>query len=138
GHSYGTDFVYDEMLVTGAGERGEAMANAVAADKSLGSDSGPKPGEGPSREEREAGFYDVLFLGMDAEGHPLRVAVQGDRDPGYGSTSKMIAEAAVCLLQDATSTPGGIWTPAPALGQALIDRLQANAGLTFSVEAEPY
>ena len=138
GHRYGADFVYDEMLVTGAGERGEAMANAVAADKSLGSDSGPKPGEGPSREEREAGFYDVLFLGVGAEGHPLRVAVQGDRDPGYGSTSKMIAEAAVCLLQDATSTPGGIWTPAPALGQALIDRLQANAGLTFSVEAEPY
>jgi len=137
GHRYGADFVYDEMLVTGTGEKGEAMANAVAADKSLGSDNGPKPGEGPSREEREAGFYDVLFLGEDAEGHQLRVAVQGDRDPGYGSTSKMIAEAAVCLLQDATSTPGGIWTTAPALGQALIDRLQANAGLTFSLEAEP-
>ena len=134
GHSYGADFVYDEMLVTGAGEKGEAIANAVAADKSLGSDSGPKPGEGPSREERDAGFYDVLFLGEDAEGNHLRVAVKGDRDPGYGSTSKMIAEAAVCLLQDATSTPGGIWTPAPALGQALIDRLQAHAGLTFSVE----
>jgi len=134
GHRYGPDFVYDEMLVTGTGEKGEAMANAVAADKSLGSDSGPRPGEGPSREEREAGFYDVLFLGIDAEGHQLRVAVQGDRDPGYGSTSKMIAEAAVCLLQDATSTPGGIWTTAPALGQALIDRLQAHAGLTFAVE----
>lgn len=134
GHRYGPDFVYDEMLVTGTGEKGEAMANAVAADKSLGSDSGPRPGEGPSREEREAGFYDVLFLGMDAEGHQLRVAVKGDRDPGYGSTSKMIAEAAVCLLQDATSTPGGIWTTAPALGQALIDRLQAHAGLTFAVE----
>ncbi|RID98666.1 saccharopine dehydrogenase family protein [Simplicispira hankyongi] len=134
GHRYGPDFVYDEMLVTGTGEKGEAMANAVAADKSLGSDSGPRPGEGPSPEEREAGFYDVLFLGMDAEGHQLRVAVQGDRDPGYGSTSKMIAEAAVCLLQDATSTPGGIWTTAPALGQALIDRLQAHAGLTFAVE----
>ena len=138
GHRYGADFVYDEMLVTGAGEKGEAMAKAAAADKSLGSDSGPKPGEGPPREEREAGFYDVLFLGEDAGGHPLRVAVKGDRDPGYGSTSKMIAEAAVCLLQDAASTPGGIWTPAPALGQALIDRLQAHAGLTFSVEAAPH
>jgi len=136
GHRYGPDFVYDEMLVTGTGEKGEAMANAVAADKSLGSDSGPRPGEGPSREEREAGFYDVLFLGIDAEGHQLHVAVQGDRDPGYGSTSKMIAEAAVCLLQDATSTPGGIWTTAPALGQALIDRLQAHAGLTFAVEPD--
>jgi short subunit dehydrogenase-like uncharacterized protein len=75
----------------------------------------------------------VLFLGEDAQGHRLRVAVTGDRDPGYGSTSKMIAEAAVCLLEN-RSTPGGIWTTAPALGQALIDRLQANAGLTFSVE----
>jgi len=133
GHAYGQDFVYDEMLVTGPGAKGEAFANAVASDKSLGSDSGPKPGEGPSREEREAGHYDVLFLGEDAQGHRLRVAVTGDRDPGYGSTSKMITEAAVCLLEN-RSTPGGIWTTAPALGQALIDRLQANAGLTFSVE----
>jgi len=134
GHAYGADFVYDEMLVTGPGAKGEAFANAVAADKSLGSDSGPKPGEGPSREEREAGHYDVLFLGEDAAGHRLRVAVTGDRDPGYGSTSKMISEAAVCLLEN-RSTPGGIWTTAPALGQALIERLRANAGLTFAVEA---
>ena len=135
GHAYGADFVYDEMLVTGPGEKGEAVANAVASDKSLGSDKGPKPGEGPSRAEREAGHYDVLFLGEDAAGHRLRVAVTGDRDPGYGSTSKMITEAAVCLLEN-RSTPGGIWTTAPALGQALIERLQANAGLAFTVEAE--
>ncbi|WCT24979.1 saccharopine dehydrogenase family protein [Acidovorax temperans] len=134
-HAYGTDFVYDEMLVTGPGEKGEAIANAVAGDKSLGSDQGPKPGEGPSREERENGFYDVLFLGTDNEGHSLRVGVKGDRDPGYGSTSKMIAEAAVCLLQDAATTPGGIWTTAPALGDKLIARLQANAGLGFAVES---
>lgn len=133
GHAYGADFVYDEMLVTGPGEKGEAFAYAVASDKSLGSDKGPKPGEGPSREEREAGFYDVLFLGEDAQGHRLGVSVKGDRDPGYGSTSKMITEAAVCLLEN-RSTPGGIWTTAPALGQALINRLQAHAGLTFTVE----
>ena len=135
GHAYGRDFVYDEMLVTGPGAKGEAIANAVAGDKSLGSDTGPKPGEGPSREERENGFYDVLFLGTDAAGNTLRVGVKGDRDPGYGSTSKMITEAAVCLLAN-RSTPGGIWTTAPALGQALIDRLQANAGLTFAVETD--
>ncbi|MDP2771381.1 MAG: saccharopine dehydrogenase NADP-binding domain-containing protein [Giesbergeria sp.] len=134
-HAYGQDFVYDEMLITGPGEKGEAIANAVAGDKSLGSDKGPKPGEGPSREERENGFYDVLFLGQDAAGNTLRVGVKGDRDPGYGSTSKMITEAAVCLLEN-RSTPGGIWTTAPALGQALIDQLQANAGLTFAVEAD--
>lgn len=136
GHAYGADFVYDEMMVTGAGEKGEALANAVAADKSLGADDGPKPGEGPSREERESGFYDVLFIGTDAAGHSLRVGVKGDRDPGYGSTSKMITEAAVCLLQDAPDTPGGIWTTAPAMGNALIARLKANAGLSFTVEEQ--
>ena len=135
-HAYGTDFVYDEMLITGHGEKGEAIANAVAGDKSLGSDKGPKPGEGPSREERDNGFYDVSFLGTDAAGNTLRVGVKGDRDPGYGSTSKMIAEAAVCMLQDAPKTKGGIWTTAPAMGAALIARLEANAGLTFAVEPQ--
>lgn len=134
-HAWGQDFVYDEMLVTGAGEKGEAIANAVAADKSMGGEGGPKPGEGPSREEREAGFYDLLFVGSNARGDMLRVGVKGDRDPGYGSTSKMISEAAVCLLQDARDTAGGIWTPASAMGARLITRLQKNAGLTFGVEA---
>ena len=133
--AWGADFVYDEMLITGKGDKGQAIANAVAADKSLASDDGPKPGEGPSRAEREAGFYDVLFLATGKNGETLRVGVQGDRDPGYGSTSKMIAESAMCLRQDASATPGGIWTPASAMGQRLIDRLQAHAGLTFAVEA---
>ena len=134
-HAYGTDFVYDEMLITGPGAKGEAIATVVSGDKSLGGDGGPQPGEGPSREERDNGFYDVLFLGTDAQGNSLRVGVKGDKDPGYGSTSKMIAEAAACLLQDAAQTPGGIWTTAPAMGNALIARLQAHAGLTFAVEA---
>ena len=77
---------------------------------------------------------DVVFVCEDAAGHQLRVGVTGDRDPGYGSTSKMITEAAVCLLQECADTPGGIWTPAAAMGQRLIERLQANAGLSFSVE----
>ena len=135
GHAWGQDFVYDEMLVTGAGDKGEAIANAVAADKSLGGEGGPKPGEGPSREEREAGFYDVLFIGSNNEGDSLRVGVKGDRDPGYGSTSRMITEAAVCLLRDARDTAGGIWTPASAMGARLTARLQNNAGLTFALEA---
>jgi short subunit dehydrogenase-like uncharacterized protein len=134
-HAWGRDFVYDEMLVTGPGEKGEAIANAVAADKSMGGDGGPKPGEGPSREERESGFYDVLFIGSNASGDTLRVGVKGDRDPGYGSTSKMISEAAVCLLEDAAHPAGGIWTPASAMGARLTARLQKNAGLTFAVEA---
>ena len=135
GHAYGTDFVYDEMVITGAGEKGEAIANAMAADKSMGGDGGPKPGEGPSKDERESGCYDLLFLGHNAAGDTLRVGVTGDRDPGYGSTSKMISEAAICLLQDAGDTPGGIWTPAAALGAPLLGRLRQHAGLTFAVEA---
>jgi short subunit dehydrogenase-like uncharacterized protein len=134
GHAYGQDFVYDEMLVTGPGERGEAVAKAVAADRSLGSLDGPKPGEGPSKEERESGHYDVLFLGHTAKGEAVRVGVTGDKDPGYGSTSKMITEAAISLLEAPVCPTGGIWTPASALGQALINRLVANAGLTFTVE----
>lgn len=133
-HRWGTDLVYDEMLVTGPGAKGQAVAEAVAGDKSLASDDGPKPGEGPSRAEREAGLYDVLFIGTGAQGQTLKVGVLGDRDPGYGSTSKMIAESAICLLQDAPATPGGIWTPASAMGQKLIDKLQQFAGLTFRVE----
>ncbi len=134
-HAWGQDFVYDEMLVTGKGEKGEAIAHAVAADKSLGGEGGPQPGEGPSRAEREAGHYDVLFIGESARGDRLHVGVTGDRDPGYGSTCKMITEAAVCLLQDAKNPPGGIWTPASAMGARLMERLQKNAGLTFAVEA---
>ena len=133
-HAYGADFVYDEMLITGPGAKGEQIAQAVAADKSLGGEGGPKPGEGPSKAERDAGSYDLLFIGEDAQGRRLRAGVKGDRDPGYGSTSKMIAESALCLLRDAAELPGGIWTPAPAMGDKLIARLQARAGLSFSIE----
>jgi len=133
GHAYGEDFTYSEMMVTGPGEKGKAMAEAVASMNMFSGDV-PKPGEGPSKEEREAGFYDVLVVGYDADGEKLRVGVTGDKDPGYGSTSKMIAEAAICLVTDATETPGGVMTSAPAMGAPLIERLKANAGLTFEVE----
>lgn len=131
---YGEDFVYDEMLFTGPGDKGEAIANGVANDKSLASDKGPKPGEGPSKQERESGFYDVLFVGNDDAGNSAMVSVKGDKDPGYGSTSKMIAESAICLAMDSQELAGGIWTTAPAFGDKLIQRLSKNAGLTFTVE----
>lgn len=133
-HAYGTDFVYDEMLLTGPGDQGKATAEAVANDRSLGSDNGPKPGEGPTAEERENGFYDVLFMGETEDGRSLRASVAGKRDPGYGSTSRMITESALCLLWDATDTAGGIWTTAPALGDKLIQRLTEHADLTFTLE----
>ena len=117
GHAYGTDLVYDEMVATGPGERGQATAKAMASAPSpLGGDGGPKPGEGPSKAERESGAYDLLFVGVGADGRQVRAAVTGDRDPGYGSTSKMIAETAVCLLRTGGEVPGGIWTPGAALG----------------------
>lgn len=133
GHDYGEDFTYDEMMLTGPGDEGEAMAKAVAADKSM-AESKRQPGEGPSPEERESGYYDVLFVGTSPQGEMLKASVGGDRDPGYGSTSKMIAESAVCLLQNPSLASGGIWTPAAALGESLIERLQQNAGLTFQLE----
>ena len=133
GHLYGKDFVYDEMLLTGPGQQGEKMALAVAEDKSMAEDP-RQPGEGPSKEERDAGHYDVLFVGSNAEGQTIKASVKGDKDPGYGSTSKMIAESAVCLLQHRGNVPGGIYTPAPAMGGLLVERLQKNAGLTFQLE----
>jgi short subunit dehydrogenase-like uncharacterized protein len=136
GFPYGRDFVYDEMTLAGPGEKGEATAKAImAANATMGGSGGPKPGEGPSKEERDSGHYDVLFLGLAADGHQIRTVVRGDRDPGYGSTSKMIAECAVCLLNDTPDVAGGIWTPGAAMGQALITRLVDNAGLTFELEA---
>ena len=134
GHLYGEDFVYDEMLVTGSGDRGEAVAKAVAEDNSMANDP-RKPGEGPSKEERETGFYDVLMVGEHSDGRSVRISVKGDKDPGYGSTSKMIAESAVCLVKNPDLASGGIWTPAPAMGEKLIERLEAHAGLTFAVES---
>lgn len=135
GQPYGADFVYDEMIVTGPGEKGEEVARKMAsAGFGLDRPDGPKPGEGPSKEERESGFFDVLFVGADADGRQVRASVSGDKDPGYGSTSKMIAEAAVCLVKDAGEVPGGIWVPAAAMGQKLVDRLEANAGLKFTAE----
>jgi short subunit dehydrogenase-like uncharacterized protein len=134
-HEYGADFVYDEMMLTGPGEGGEAVAKAVAEDKSMANDQ-TQPGEGPSKEERENGFYDVLFVGSNDSGDTLRVGVKGDKDPGYGSTSKMIAESAVCLLKNLDAGKPGVSTPAAAMGMLLVDRLQDNAGLTFQIESE--
>lgn len=132
-HAFGHDFVYDEMLFTGPGEKGEAAAKAVAADRSMAS-SDLKPGDGPTKEERDNGSYDVLFAGSSKQGEMLKASVKGDRDPGYGSTSKMIAESAVCLLLNPEAASGGIWTPGAALGDLLIKRLEKNAGLTFALE----
>jgi short subunit dehydrogenase-like uncharacterized protein len=95
----------------------------------------PKPGEGPSQKQREAGYYEIFFHGVHPEepGKDYRLKVTGDMDPGYGSTSKMLAEAAICLACDELSVGGGFWTPASAMDGALLQRLQDNAGLSFEI-----
>ena len=135
GFPYGRDFVYDEMQITGPGEEGEALARRiVAANNKMATSAVPKPGEGPSKEERETGYYDLLFVAIAPDGRQVRASVKGDRDPGYGSTSKMISECAICLLRDTPEVSGGFWTPGAAMGHKLIKRLADNAGLTFAVE----
>lgn len=135
GHPYGKDFTYEEMMFTGPGAKGEAIATQIANTDMISAGSDLKPGDGPSRQERENGSYDFLFTGLSDDGQRLSVGVTGDRDPGYGSTSKIISECAMCLLEEAAKTPGGVLTPAPVFGMAIIERLRANAGLTFEVES---
>jgi short subunit dehydrogenase-like uncharacterized protein len=150
GQAFGADFVYDEMMLTGDGPKGEKRAKAAASFNRI--QNGllafpparallrqfvlPKPGQGPSKEERDSGSFDVLFVGATKDGRVLRAGVTGDRDPGYGSTSKMIGESALCLAQDVgrDRTGGGVWTPGAALGASLIARLEARAGLRFTLE----
>jgi short subunit dehydrogenase-like uncharacterized protein len=128
GHPYGRDFVYDEMSLGAAG--GPASFDDIGAMPG----GPPKPGEGPSKEERESGFFDILFIGIAPDGRQVRVSVKGDKDPGYGSTSKMLAETAIALVR-APDVAGRIWTPGAALQGRLVERLSQHAGLTFAVEA---
>jgi short subunit dehydrogenase-like uncharacterized protein len=147
--AYGKDFRYDEAVLSGTGPAGFAKATATAAGSAaamgamaigpirrLVSGRLPQPGDGPTQEQREKGYFDIL---LRAE-HPsdpsktLRARIQGDRDPGYGSTSKMLAESALCLARDELSVSGGCWTPASAMGDPLLERLAKSAGVTFTLE----
>jgi short subunit dehydrogenase-like uncharacterized protein len=135
GFPYGKDFIYDEMVLTGDGEKGEANTKLVmAANAEKTGPNAPKPGEGPTKEERENGRYDLLYVAIAPDGRQVRASVKGDRDPGYGSTAKMISECAICLLRDTPDVPPGIWTPGAAMKDKLIKRLVDHAGLTFTVE----
>jgi short subunit dehydrogenase-like uncharacterized protein len=126
GFRYGRDFQYDEMVMLRPGSGSDFVMPT--------GEGAPKPGEGPSKEERERGFYDIVFIGIDKDGSKVQASVKGDMDPGYGSTSKILAEAGICLVKDCPDVPGGIWVPGAAMGQKLIERLNANAGVTFREE----
>ena len=148
-YSYGKDFVYDEAMLGGAGLAGRAKAMAIAMGLAVFTGVVamqptrtllqrfvlPKPGEGPTPAQQEAGFYDLRLFGTTNSGARLVAKVTGDRDPGYGSTCKILGEAAVCLALDIDKQqkPGGFWTPASVFGDSLITRLSEHAGLTFSI-----
>jgi short subunit dehydrogenase-like uncharacterized protein len=148
GQPWGSDFLYDEAMMMGNGVGGALRAAALTgglggfmALASVGPLRGllktyvlPKPGEGPTPAEQEAGHFDIRMYGTTADGRSITTKITGDRDPGYGSTAKMLGEAAVCLLeQDRQTVGGGFWTPSTSMGQALLNRLRAYAGLTFEV-----
>ena len=149
GYPYGRGFRYREATLTGPGTGGRikgAMLAATLGALVLGMSAGPtrallqkfvlpEPGEGPSREQQESGFFSLMQVGKLPDGTVMRTRIAGDRDPGYGSTSKMLSESAVCLAKDELATGGGVWTPASAMGAPLLERLRRNAGLTFEVLA---
>lgn len=134
GHPYGTDFKYDEMMLTSPGDAGKAAANAALEFmKNPFGSKPPKPGEGPTKEERENGFYDVVFVADMPDGQRVQFGVKGRYDPGYGSTCRMLSETGIGLLS--CDKPGGIGTPGSFLGEDLVKRLEEHAELTFAVEA---
>lgn len=146
GEPYGEDFRYDEFALTGKGLKGRLKAYMQLAITGLlaiarpGSLPGklvdrfaPDPGEGPSQEEREQGFWIFDLLGKWEDGETIRIRQKGDRDPGYGSTAKMLGESAVCLAREEGPTVYGVLTPSVAMGEALLERLQRNAGVEFEV-----
>ena len=154
GHPWGNDFIYGEKMLAGRpgqADKGRRKAHAIGrftklTNLALGIGITraflrrfvlSKPGEGPDKAARDAGHYEFWFTGKSARGETLRAIVKGDRDPGYGSTCKLISEAALCLVQDVgrDATPGGVWTPGSAMGLALVRRLHERAGLTFEIAA---
>ena len=148
GYAYGENFQYSEATATGTGLSGRLKATAASSAfrafmlasafegsrRFLLKPMLPDPGEGPTKDARESGYFKLMLAGTTPGGDALRVQVTGDRDPGYGSTSKMIAESAICLAKDPLTIDGGFWTPASAMGEHLLRRLRANAGVCFDVQ----
>lgn len=145
GRPWGDGFLYDEAMMMGSGPIGAAKAAGLTGGlggfmglaavgpirKVLNNYVLPKPGTGPSPEAQEAGFFDLRFFGTTAGGGEIECKVTGDADPGYGSTAKMLGEAALALVE--TNGDGGFHTPTSAFGDELVGRLEEHAGLSFSV-----
>ena len=136
---YGTDFRYDEAMRAKSAGQAWGMTLGLGAFM-LGAATGlgrkimaktflPKPGEGPSEQAQLKGMFDMRFYGTASDDTKLEYKVEGDRDPGYGSTAKMLAQVGLCLAKDVSELEGGCWTPASGLGHKLIDRLSQHAGV---------
>ncbi|WP_421711689.1 saccharopine dehydrogenase family protein [Alcanivorax sp.] len=148
GNAYGDNFTYNEAMLAGPGMGGRMKALGIGTGTGLFFAAAaikptrwllnkfvvPQPGEGPSPEAQKAGFYDIRFFGVTDNNDSIRVKVTGDADPGYGSTAKLLGQAAACLAQDVPAdAPGGFWTTSSLLGDSLLKRLQEKAGMTFTV-----
>lgn len=149
GYEYGRDFKYDEAIWMKDGVKGQLSSYAMSAGlfgfatammvkpsrELLSKHVLPKSGSGPSAEEQANGYFDIRLFGKTANKDTINTKVTGDKDPGYGSTSRMLAQAALCLAQDISKEEvgGGFWTPASAMGNHLLARLEEHAGLSFEV-----
>ena len=149
GYEYGRDFRYDEAMWMKDGIKGKLTSYALSAGllgfatammitpsrELLSKHVLPKSGSGPSEEEQENGYFDIRLFGKTANQETIITKVTGDKDPGYGSTSRMLSQAALCLAQDISkeTVGGGFWTPASAMGDKLLARLEDHAGLSFDV-----
>lgn len=148
-YEYGREFKYDEAMWMKDGVKGQLTSYALSAGllgfattmmfkpsrELLSKHVLPKSGSGPSKSEQENGYFDIRFFGNTAKNDTITTKVTGDRDPGYGSTSRMLAQSALCLAQDIShkDVKGGFWTPASAMGDKLIARLEEHSGLSFEV-----
>ena len=142
-YKYGKDFKYDEAIMTGNGFKGKLRGTLISIPLIfLAAKPGslfnkifnfftPKPGEGPNKKERESGYFNSKFFVFQEDSNTSIFKVTGDRDPGYGSTSKMLAESAVCLAKDDLEKTYGVLTPSYAMGDDILERLESNAGLSF-------
>lgn len=144
-YAYGESFRYDEATIFGKGFLGrvKGILCSIPIGLIMYAKQGsllkkgldilfPIPGEGPTKQKMENGFYNLRFYITLADGENAFAKVTGDMDPGYGSSSKMLAESAVCLAKDKLSNTSGILTPSLAMGDSLLKRLEKNAGLAFS------
>ena len=142
-YNYGKDFKYDEAVMTGKGIKGQLAGIMLSIPlillaakpgsilNKIFSFFVPKPGQGPDKKERESGYFSSKFFVFDEHSNSSIFKVTGDRDPGYGSTSKMLGESAVCLAKDNLDNTFGIITPSYAMGNNILERLVSNAGLSF-------